>query len=143
MEREIVIVLKDDSEEIAKSIINTKNWEIRDAQFKMVLELLSQGELSRHEVRRVMVKLILNVPSYAFTRKFCTLTDIDPIRRGVIWLIAIPVSVFGIKTIYRIVERTFDLVARFYRPVLFLLGYIAIYSAMIGAIYLLIRIVNA
>lgn len=95
MQKNIVLVLIDESENLAARLLSVKDWDIRNQMYAMTQELVSTGKLSAHELNSINFQLILFAPLYSILKKDIRIRHAPLVSRIVVWFIALPISAIG------------------------------------------------
>lgn len=143
MEKQIILILEDESEDIAARLLAVKDWAIRNQMYTLIQELSSTGKLSPYELNLIHLRLILFAPFYSILKRGIRLNDAPLISSIVVWFIAVPISVLGPSIIEKLYEKV-DHTVKKSLPIIKVVSALTVaYSIIIFTFYNLLVFLNS
>lgn len=143
MQKQIVIVLKDESENLAARLLSVKDWDIRNQMYAMTQELVSTGKLSVYELNSIHFRLILFAPLYSMIKKEIRISQAPLVSRIVVWFIALPISAIGPSRVECLYQKIKQFIKSLTPAIKIISALLLIYSVFIFIFFRLLVFLNS
>lgn len=143
MEKQVILILKDESEDIAARLLAVKDWAIRNQMYNLIQELSSTGKLSPYELNLIHLRLILFAPLYSILKRGIRIKNAPLISSIVVWFIAVPISVLGPSKIEKLYEKVYQSV-RISLPIIKVIAALTVaYSIILFSFFKILVFLNS